>query len=105
MIVSGGQNVYAAEVEDVILRCPGVAECAVFGLPDDVWGERVTGIVVPAPGADLTAAGVTDFCRRHLAGFKIPKEVILDAHALPRTSNGKVQKFLLVERFTRRPGE
>ena len=104
MIVSGGQNVYAAEVEEVILRCPGVAECAVFGLPDEVWGERVTSAVVPAPAADLTAAGVADFCRRHLAGFKIPKDIILHAEALPRTSNGKIQKFLLVERFARPPG-
>jgi fatty-acyl-CoA synthase len=103
MIVTGGQNVYAAEVEDVILRCPGVAECAVFGLPDDLWGERVTSVVVLEGSEGLTAAKLDAFCRPHLAGFKIPKEFILDTEALPRTSNGKVQKFLLVERLNRKP--
>lgn len=99
VVVTGGQNVYAAEVEDVILRCPDVADCAVFGLPDDFWGERVTSIVVPQQNSALTAAGLEAFCRRHLAGFKIPKDFIFETAALPRTSTGKVQKFLLVERF------
>jgi acyl-CoA synthetase (AMP-forming)/AMP-acid ligase II len=99
MIVTGGQNVYAAEVEDIILRCPGVAECAVFGLPDDFWGERVASIVVPQQNANVTAAALDAFCRQHLAGFKIPKDFIFETDALPRTSTGKVQKFLLVERL------
>jgi acyl-CoA synthetase (AMP-forming)/AMP-acid ligase II len=97
MIVTGGQNVYAAEVEDVILRCPGVLECAVVGLPDELWGERVTAVIVPRADAGLTAAQLDAFCRRSLAGFKIPKEFVLQHDSLPRTSNGKVQKFLLVE--------
>jgi acyl-CoA synthetase (AMP-forming)/AMP-acid ligase II len=78
MIVTGGQNVYAAEVEDIIMRFPGVADCAVVGLPDETWGERVTSIVVPRPGIDLKPAELDAFCRRHLAGFKIPKEFIFD---------------------------
>jgi fatty-acyl-CoA synthase len=102
MIVTGGQNVYAAEVEDTILRCPGVADCAVFALPDDLWGERVTSVVVPRDGAALDEAKLDAFCRDHLAGFKIPKEFIFQGEPLPRNATGKVQKFLLVERFSRR---
>ena len=97
MIITGGQNVYPAELEDVILRCPGVLECAVVGLPDELWGERVTAVVVPRSDAGLTVAQLEAFCRHSLAGFKIPKEFVLQQDGLPRTSNGKVQKFLLVE--------
>ena len=100
MIVTGGNNVYAAEVEDVILRFPGVAECAVIGLPDELWGERVTAVVVPRPDAAVPAAAELEaFCRAHLAGYKTPKTFILENEALPRTPTAKVQKFLLVERF------
>lgn len=99
MIVTGGQNVHAAEVEEVILTAPGVAECAVFGLPDDLWGERVTGLIVVQDGASVTPEQLEAFCRQRLAGFKTPKEFIVDRAALPRTPTGKVQKFLLVERF------
>jgi acyl-CoA synthetase (AMP-forming)/AMP-acid ligase II len=101
MIVTGGQNVHAAEVEEIILTAPGVAECAVFGLPDDLWGERVTGLVVVQDGASVTPEQLEAFCRQRLAGFKTPKEFIIDKGALPRTPTGKVQKFLLVERFSR----
>ena len=104
MIVTGGQNVHAAEVEEIILRCPGVADCAVFALPDDMWGERVTGLVVVAEGSDLTAATLEAHCRQHLAGFKTPKQFILQTEPLPRTPTGKVQKFLLVERFGKASG-
>jgi fatty-acyl-CoA synthase len=102
MIISGGQNVHAAEVEETILSIPGVADCAVFGLPDDVWGERVTALIVRTKGdADrLTAESVADFCRQRLAGFKTPKTVLFEDEALPRTPTGKVQKFLLVERYS-----
>jgi fatty-acyl-CoA synthase len=102
MIITGGQNVYSAELEDVILRCAGVAECAVIGLPDELWGERVTAVVVPGPDSGLTAAQLEAFCRRYLAGFKIPKEFVIHQESLPRTSNGKVQKFMLVERLSGR---
>jgi acyl-CoA synthetase (AMP-forming)/AMP-acid ligase II len=100
MIITGGQNVHAAEVEETILAISGVADCAVFGLPDDVWGERVAALIVLAPGdgAAPTADSVQAFCRERLAGFKIPRTVLFDREALPRTPTGKVQKFLLVER-------
>jgi acyl-CoA synthetase (AMP-forming)/AMP-acid ligase II len=99
MIITGGQNVYPAELEDVILRHAGVAECAVVGLPDDLWGERVTAVVVPHPAATIAATQLESFCRRHLAGFKIPKEFVILEEPLPRNPNGKVQKFMLVEKL------
>lgn len=102
MIVSGGQNVHAAEVEEIILRHPDVADCAVFGLPDDLWGERVTGLVIARGGASIAPKTLEEFCRQHLAGFKTPKEFIVENGTLPRTPTGKVQKFLLVERFSQK---
>ena len=99
MIITGGQNVHASEVEGTVLACAGVADCAVIGLPDDFWGERVAAVVVPAPGATVDAQAVIQECRRRLAGFKTPKEVIVQGEPLPRTPTGKVQKFLLVERY------
>ena len=101
MIISGGQNVHAAEVEEIILKHPDVVDCAVFGLPDDLWGERVTGLVIAKEGASLDVAELEAFCRQHLAGFKTPKEFIVGDEPLPRTPTGKVQKFQLVERFSR----
>ena len=102
MIISGGQNVHAAEVEETILAIPGVADCAVFGLPDDMWGERVTALIIRSPsgGTALSAEQVQAICRERLAGFKTPKTVLFDDEALPRTPTGKVQKFVLVERYS-----
>ena len=101
MIITGGQNVHAAEVEEVLIGLPGVADCAVFGLPDDLWGERVTALVVRAPGAreTVTEETLNAACRERLAGFKTPKTILFQDEPLPRTPTGKVQKFLLVERF------
>lgn len=97
MIVTGGQNVFPVEIEDVLLRVPGVADCAVIGLPDELWGERVACVVIPRDGARLAASDLDAFCRKHLASFKVPKEFIFETDPLPRTSTGKVQKFLLIE--------
>ena len=102
LVITGGQNVHAAEVEEAILRLPGVAECAVFGLPDDLWGERVAAVVVATTPA-VSAAAVEAACRERLAGFKVPRTIVLQEEPLPRTPTGKVQKFLLVERHAVRP--
>jgi acyl-CoA synthetase (AMP-forming)/AMP-acid ligase II len=101
MIITGGQNVHAAEVEETLIAIPGVADCAVFGLPDELWGERVAASIVRAPGAGgaLTVEGVLAACRERLAGFKTPKTLYFQDEPLPRTPTGKVQKFLLVERY------
>jgi fatty-acyl-CoA synthase len=99
MIVSGGQNVHAAEVEEQLLRHEAVAECAVIGLPDEFWGEQVVAVVVMKPGAQTGADALRVHCRRQLAGFKTPKRFCFQADSLPRTPTGKIQKFLLVERY------
>ena len=96
MIVTGGQNVHAAEVEETLLRAEGVEDCAVFGLPDPLWGESVTALIV----GTAAPAALDAHCRAALAGFKVPKRFIMERDPLPRTPTGKVQKFLLVERFS-----
>ena len=93
LIISGGYNVYPREVEEVLEGCPGVAEVAVVGLPDEEYGEKVAAAVVRSePG--LEATEVIDFCRRDLAGFKRPREVVF-VDELPRNALGKVQKHVL----------
>jgi acyl-CoA synthetase (AMP-forming)/AMP-acid ligase II len=94
MIISGGVNIYPAEIEDVLHRHPEVADVAVFGVPDDEWGERVHAAVHPRPGAALTAQAVIDFARVHLAGYKVPREVSFHAD-FPRDAAGKLVKRLL----------
>jgi acyl-CoA synthetase (AMP-forming)/AMP-acid ligase II len=99
MIISGGQNVHSAEIEETILAYPGVTDCAVFGLPDEMWGERVAAlVVVDAAREPPSVEELQAFCRERLAGFKIPRTVLFDKQ-LPRTPTGKVQKFLLAERY------
>ena len=97
MIVSGGENVYPAEVENAILGCPGVADAAVIGVPDERWGEAVKAIVVCAAGAEPDPAAVIAWARQRIAGFKAPKSVdFIDV--LPRNASGKV-----LRRELRRP--
>ncbi|CAA0110466.1 Long-chain-fatty-acid--CoA ligase FadD13 [Mycolicibacterium vanbaalenii] len=91
MIVSGGENVYPIEVENVLMTHPGVADVAVIGVPDDRWGEAVKAVVVPTPGATLRGADLIGYARARLGGFKLPKTVDFVA-ALPRTPSGKVLK-------------
>ena len=73
MIVSGGENVYSAEVENALARHPAVAACAVIGVPDERWGERVHAVVVTAPGATTTADELRAHCRELIAGYKCPR--------------------------------
>lgn len=95
LIVTGGENVYPAEVEAAILTHPAVAECAVFGLPDAEWGQRVAAIVVLRPGHTAPlAADLSAHSRARLAPFKVPKAWDFRAE-LPRTPSGKLQRALL----------
>jgi fatty-acyl-CoA synthase len=103
MIITGGQNVHAAEVEETLLRHEAIADCAVIGLPDALWGEKVAAVVVAKPGMCLDTVALTAFCRDQLAGFKTPKKWLIQNDALPRTATGKVQKFLLVEKYEKPP--
>ncbi|OBA76854.1 long-chain fatty acid--CoA ligase [Mycolicibacterium elephantis] len=98
MIVSGGENVYPAEVENVLMDHPQVADVAVIGVPDDTWGEAVKAIVVPASEAALNPAELLGFARERLAGFKLPKSVDFAAE-LPRNPSGKLLKRRLREPY------
>jgi long-chain acyl-CoA synthetase len=91
MIVSGGENIYPAEVENVLAKHPGVADVAVIGVPDAKWGEAVKAVVVPAQGSQATAQELITFAREHLAGFKLPKSVDF-TEVLPRNPSGKLLK-------------
>ncbi len=91
MIVSGGENVYPAEVENVLLSHPDVADAAVIGVPDERWGETVKAVVVLAPGAKLDEGAVMSYCRQHLAHYKCPTSIDV-ADLLPRNPSGKLLK-------------
>jgi acyl-CoA synthetase (AMP-forming)/AMP-acid ligase II len=89
MIISGGENIYPAEVESAVCDHPDVAEAAVIGVPDDTWGESVKAIVVLKPGKQTSASDIINFTRAHIAAFKTPKTVdFIDA--LPRNASGKI---------------
>jgi acyl-CoA synthetase (AMP-forming)/AMP-acid ligase II len=96
MIISGGANIYPAEIEDVLHRHPAVADVAVFGVPDDDWGERVHAAVELRPDAAAGAEEIIAFARDHLAGYKAPREVSFH-QALPRDTAGKLVKRVLRE--------
>src|SRR2546426_7676463 len=94
MVISGGVNIYPAEIEDVLQRHPAIDDVAVFGVPDDDWGERVHAAVQPRPGQALAADEVVAFARLHMADYKVPREVSLHAE-LPRDPTGKLLKRVL----------
>lgn len=91
MIISGGENIYPAEIEDALLEHPAVADCAVIGVPDEKWGEAGRAVVVLRPGATATAGELLAYLDGRLARYKIPKSVAL-ADGLPRNSAGKLLK-------------
>jgi len=98
MLISGGENVYPAEVESVILAHSNVAEVGVIGVPDKKWGESVRAIVVPLPGQALTPEEIREFCTGKLARYKIPKSVVVVGE-LPRNPAGKILKRILREEY------
>ena len=91
MIISGGFNVYSAEVEQAVMALPGVRDCAVIGLPDEKWGERVTAVLQLDPGADVTPEQVRAFVKARIGPVKTPKQVEIWPD-LPRSRIGKVLK-------------
>ena len=94
MIITGGMNVYPAEIEAVLEQHPAIYEAAVFGIPSPEWGEAVHATVVPRPGASLSEQDVMSFSREHLAGYKAPRSVSF-TEELPRTGSGKILKRVL----------
>jgi fatty-acyl-CoA synthase/long-chain acyl-CoA synthetase len=100
MIISGGMNVYPAEIEAALEKHPKVMDAAVFGIPSEDWGESVHAMVVVRPGETLSEEDVTAFAREHLASYKLPRSVSF-AEEIPRTGSGKILKRVLREPFWR----
>jgi long-chain acyl-CoA synthetase len=94
MIISGGVNIYPAEIEDALHRHPAIEDVAVFGVPDDDWGERVHAAVELRPGHTLEAEALRAFARRHVADYKVPRDVSFHGE-LPRDTAGKLLKRVL----------
>lgn len=98
MIISGGVNIYPAEIESILQACPGVQDCAVFGIPDDEFGERIHAAVQREQHAELSAEDVQQFVRQRLAAFKVPRDITFH-DALPREESGKIFKRKLRDPF------
>ena len=100
MIITGGENVYSIEVENVLYKNPFVLEAAVIGLPDDIWGESITGIVVLKNDGlnKMNEKEIIDFCKKYLPGFKVPKKIFF-INELPKTGSRKISKKKLRELF------
>ncbi len=96
MIITGGENVFTAEVERVLLEHPNIIEAAVVGVPNDPWGEQVCALLVLEDGPEPSKQHIEDFCRESLAAYKVPRRIEF-ATAIPRNAMGKVQKFRVVE--------
>jgi long-chain acyl-CoA synthetase len=94
LIISGGENIYPAEVERVLRQHPDVAEAVAIGVPDHTWGEVVTAVVVVRPGAELVPEELTSWAGERLAGYKRPRHVVV-VDGLPRNAAGKVLRRML----------
>lgn len=94
MIISGGENVYSIEVEEVLYEHPQVLEAAVIGLPDEVWGEAVCAVVVPHKDQVVNEEELKQFCRQKLAGYKVPRRIFVE-EVMPRNASGKIMKYQL----------
>ncbi|MGH7857152.1 MAG: class I adenylate-forming enzyme family protein [Candidatus Binatia bacterium] len=100
MVISGGMNIYPAEIESVLVTHPKVFEAAVIGVPDEHWGESLLALIVPRPGQTVSEEEIVAHCRESLAGYKIPRRIELLGE-LPRNPTGKVLKKELRQRFAR----
>ncbi len=98
VIITGGENVFSVEVEDALYAYPGVLEAAVIGLPDPVWGEKVTAVIVTKKGEHCNAQEIIRFCKERMAPFKAPKKVIF-VDMLPKTGSAKICKYKLRETY------
>jgi acyl-CoA synthetase (AMP-forming)/AMP-acid ligase II len=94
MIISGGENVYSIEVENVVAKHPAIAQVAVIGVPDEIWGERVHAVVTLAPGSALELDELRDFCKQEIAGYKAPRSLEI-VEQLPMSGAGKILKRTL----------
>ncbi len=98
MIISGGENVYSIEVENVVAKHPAIAQVAVIGVPDEIWGERVHAVVTLAPGSALDLAELRGFCKQEIAGYKAPRSLEI-VERLPMSGAGKILKRTLRSQY------
>jgi long-chain acyl-CoA synthetase len=103
MVISGGVNIYPAEIEAVLQAVPGVHDCAVFGIPDAEFGETLMAVVEPQPGVSLEAADIRARLKASLADYKVPKHIEIQAN-LPREDSGKIFKRRLRDPYWERAG-
>src|ERR1700733_5686336 len=99
MIVSGGENVYTGEVEAAIYEIPEVKEAAVFGIPDEKWGELVATVIVLRPGTNLSAEELKEYCKTRIASYKVPRHIEFMTEELPKSGAGKILKRVLREKY------
>jgi long-chain acyl-CoA synthetase len=99
MIISGGENIYPAEVENCIAQHPAVAQCAVIGIPSERWGEAVHAVVMRRSGATVTPEDIIEFCKKRVAGYKCPRSVAIQDEMLPLSGAGKILKRELRKPF------
>ena len=98
MIISGGENIYPTEIEDVLYSNPKVLETAVIGVPDERWGESVTAFIVLNEGQSSSQDEIIQYCRERLAGYKIPRSVNF-VPSLPKSTSGKILKRVIREEY------
>ena len=98
LIISGGENIYPREIEEVLVEHPAVREVAVVGAPDPKWGEAVTAVVAAVPGREVSEEELIDFCRERIASYKKPKKVEF-VDELPKNNYGKILKRELRDRY------
>ena len=103
MVISGGVNIYPAEIEQALVQCPGVRDCAVFGIPDDDLGETLMAVIETAPGAAISADDIRAFLGPRIAKYKIPRNISFQ-DALPREESGKIFKRRLRDPFWKATG-
>jgi fatty-acyl-CoA synthase len=103
MIVSGGENIYPREIEEILYSHPKIDDAAIIGVPDPFWGESVRAVLVLKEGERMIEEEVIEYCKSHLASYKKPKSVEF-VKSLPRNPSGKVLKTLLRERYLKKGG-
>jgi acyl-CoA synthetase (AMP-forming)/AMP-acid ligase II len=98
MVVTGGENVYSAEVENALAKHPAVAACAVIGVPDERWGERVHAVVVKQTQSECCGEDLQEHCREHIANYKVPRSFEF-VDELPLSGAGKILKRVLRQKY------
>ena len=103
MVITGGENVYSFEVEEALVQHPDVMEAAVFGVPDQVYGESLMAGIIPRPWASVCGKELIEHCRSLIGGYKIPRRIVFSGD-LPRNSLGKIVKSQLRQRYANSTG-